>query len=249
MSITADQNTLDIALHRHLEIGNPTQPRPRPKIQSDPKETKIITSETAHLLALGVIEPAVHTPDEFISSTGIVVRKKKCGQYPMILNLKGLNKQIEKHHFKIDTFWSAARLMTPNCLMAPIDPKDAFIQFQLLKNTANILDFTGRVVSTYKHVCQMDFVGPLGFLLSYWIQCTPPWDWKVTWILITYTICAFRVKTPMNHVLNISDTQCFQVWGLWLMQRNHTTTANYILRLCPWLCVNDDYPHRWEKAQ
>lgn len=102
MSITADQDLMDTVQHCYLEIENPTQLRLRPEIQFDSKEEGTITSEIAHLLEeLGVIEPAVHTPDEYIST--IFVRKKKSGQYRMILNLKGLNKHIEKHHFKMDT--------------------------------------------------------------------------------------------------------------------------------------------------
>ena len=60
--------------HYHLEIENPTQLRPRIEIQFDSNEEEIITSEIAHQLELGVIEPSVYTPDEYISS--IFVRKK-----------------------------------------------------------------------------------------------------------------------------------------------------------------------------
>jgi len=123
-SITTDQNTLDIVQHYHLEIGNQNQTRPRPEIQFDSNEKEIIDLEITHLLELGVIEPAVHSPDEYIST--IFVRKKESGKYHTILNLKGLNKHIEKHHFKMDTLWSAVRLMTPNCFMASLDLKDAY---------------------------------------------------------------------------------------------------------------------------
>ena len=91
-----------------MEIGNPNLSRPRPEIQFDSNEKYIIDSEITHLLKLGAIEPAVHSPDEYIST--IFVRKKKSGKYVMILNLKGLNKHIEKHHFKMDTFWSVGLL-------------------------------------------------------------------------------------------------------------------------------------------
>lgn len=43
MSVTSDQNVLDIAQHCHLEICNLTQPRPRPQIQFDHKERETIT--------------------------------------------------------------------------------------------------------------------------------------------------------------------------------------------------------------
>ena len=51
---------------------------------------------------------------------------KRSGKYRMILNLKGLNQHIEKHHFKMDTLWSAVKLMTPNCFMASTDLTDAY---------------------------------------------------------------------------------------------------------------------------
>ena len=43
MSVTSDQNVLNIVQHCHLEICNLTQPRPRPQIQFDPKERETIT--------------------------------------------------------------------------------------------------------------------------------------------------------------------------------------------------------------
>jgi len=99
MSLTAEKKILDTVQHCDLEIGNPNQPWPRAEIQFDSKEKEIINSVNVHMLELGVIEPAVHCPDEYISS--LFVRKKKSGKYCMILNLKGLKKHIEKHHFQI----------------------------------------------------------------------------------------------------------------------------------------------------
>ena len=48
---------------------------PRPEIQFDSNEKDFIDSEITHLLKLAAIEPAVHSPDENISTT--FVRKKK----------------------------------------------------------------------------------------------------------------------------------------------------------------------------
>lgn len=139
MSLTADENILDTVQHCHLEIGNPDQPRPRPEIQFNSEEKAIINAEITHLLKLGVIEPAVHCPNEYISS--IFVRKKKSGKYRMILNLKGLNKYVEKHHFKMDTLWSAVRLMTPNCFMASLDLKDAYYSVPIAEEHRKYLRF------------------------------------------------------------------------------------------------------------
>ena len=155
MGITEGQNILDIVKCCHCEIGNPSQARPRPEIQVDSTEKEIISSEIKHLLELGVIKPAVHSPDEYIST--IFVRKKKSGKYRMILNLKGLNKHITKHHFKMDTLWSAVRLMTSHCFMASIDQKMPTIKFPLLRNIASISGFIGRGSSINTHACQMGF--------------------------------------------------------------------------------------------
>ena len=138
-SITTDQNILDIVQHCHLEIRDPHETRPRPEIQFDSNEKEIIDSEITHMLELGVIEPAVHSPGEYIST--IFVRKTKSGKYRLILNLKGLNQHIEKHHFKMDTLWSAVRLMTPNCFMASIDLTDAYYVVPIAEEHRKYLRF------------------------------------------------------------------------------------------------------------
>lgn len=73
--------------------SKPTQPRSKPEIHFDTKERETITLGNARLSELGLIEPAVHTPDEYISI--ICVREKKSGQYRTILNIKGPKKHIE----------------------------------------------------------------------------------------------------------------------------------------------------------
>ena len=84
----------------------------------------------------------------------------------MISNLKGLNKHIEKHHFKMDTLWSAVRLMTPNYFMASIDLKDAYYVVPIAEEHRKYLRFYGRAAYTNTRACQMGFHVPLGVLLS-----------------------------------------------------------------------------------
>ena len=111
--------------HCHLEINTvPIQTWLRPEIKFDSTEQAIINAEIRTLLQLGVVEHAVHSPGDFISN--MFVSKKKSGKYRMIHNLKGLNKHIEYHHFKMDPMWSAVRLMTPECYTASINLKDAY---------------------------------------------------------------------------------------------------------------------------
>ena len=137
--ITADHNILDILEHCHLEFNTPVcQTHVRPEINYDQTE-KMADREINHLQKLGVIEPACHSSGEFISS--IFVRKKKSGKYRMILNLKGLNRHIEYHHFKMDTLWSAVRLMTPQCYMTSLDLKDAYYSVPIADEHRKYLRF------------------------------------------------------------------------------------------------------------
>lgn len=56
----------------------------------------------------------------------IFLRKKPSGEFRLILNLKGLNKFIEKNHFKLEDFKTAIKLVKKHCFMASIDLKDAY---------------------------------------------------------------------------------------------------------------------------
>ena len=67
--------------------------------------------------------------------------KKKSGKYRLILNLKGLNQHIEKRHLKMDTLWSAVRLMTPNCFVASINLTDAYYLVPIAEEHCKYLRF------------------------------------------------------------------------------------------------------------
>ena len=51
----------------------------------------------------------------------------KDGSFRLILNLKSLNKDMEYHHFKMETLQTAITLMHPQCWFASIDLKDAYL--------------------------------------------------------------------------------------------------------------------------
>lgn len=98
-----------------------------------------IKSETESLLKKGVIEEVEHEEGEFISN--IFLRKKKNGSYRMILNLKELNLSVEYHHFKMDTFEKAIKMITPNAFMASLDIKDAYYSVPIHKDYRKFLKF------------------------------------------------------------------------------------------------------------
>ena len=56
----------------------------------------------------------------------IFLRPKKDGSHRLILNLKHLNKSIEKVHFMLDSLKAAIFLLKKDCYFAPLDIRDAY---------------------------------------------------------------------------------------------------------------------------
>ena len=88
------------------------------------KEEQFIEAEIQKLLEIKVLIEVEHNSDEYLSP--IFVVPKKDGEYRMILNLKTFNKNIDFHHFKMDTFESALKLIRPGCFMASVDLRPEF---------------------------------------------------------------------------------------------------------------------------
>ena len=59
-----------------------------------------------------VIKGVDHTPGEYLSPIFIVPEKN--GEYRMIINLKELNENIVYHHFKMESFESALKVVKKN---------------------------------------------------------------------------------------------------------------------------------------
>ena len=87
-------------------------------------EIVFLQNEIQKLLKKEVISCVSSEDTKYVSN--IFLREKKDGSYRMILNLKGLNKSVEYHKFKMDTLNTAISLITPGCYMASIDYKDAY---------------------------------------------------------------------------------------------------------------------------
>ena len=81
---------------------------------------------------MGVLKEVEHHPDEFLSPIFLV--PKKDGEYRMILNLKTLNESITYHHFKMDTFEIALKLIKPNCYMASVDLRHAYYSINVAES-------------------------------------------------------------------------------------------------------------------
>lgn len=63
--------------------------------------------------------------------SNIFAREKKDGSLRMILNLKDMNKLIDKVHFKMETLEAAISLMQEGCYFTSIDLKDAYFSVSI----------------------------------------------------------------------------------------------------------------------
>ena len=97
--------------HHHIEFEAeyPTQAVQPNKINFSAAEIMIIDAEIAKLVTKEVLQVKNRVPDGFISN--IFIHPKKDGAFRMILNLKPLNKFVDYHHFKMDTFCTALKLI------------------------------------------------------------------------------------------------------------------------------------------
>ena len=113
--ITSDPVILDIVQHCHIEFSPGCDPERSFCFRQNfaANESEIIDNEIQKLLELKVLEEVEHTEGEYLSPIFIV--PKKDGEYRMILNLKELNENIVYHHFKMETFESALKLVKKNC--------------------------------------------------------------------------------------------------------------------------------------
>ncbi|MEW8548334.1 MAG: reverse transcriptase domain-containing protein [Candidatus Thiodiazotropha sp.] len=124
--ITSDDAVLDIVQHCHIQLKEGFNPinTTIPHRSFSVQEEQIIQDEIQKLLEMKVLIEVEHCPEEFLSP--IFVVPKKDGEYRMILNLKNFNENIDYHHFKMDTFESALKLIKPNCFMASVDLRHAY---------------------------------------------------------------------------------------------------------------------------
>ena len=140
-SLTNDPVILDAIKHHHIEFEAeyPTQTVQPNKINFSAAEIMIIDAEIAKLVSKEVLQVTNCVPGGFISN--IFIRPKKDGAFRMILNLKPLNKFVDYHHFKMDTFRTALKLIRPGCFMASVDLKDAYYSIPIAEEDRKLLMF------------------------------------------------------------------------------------------------------------
>ena len=138
--ITSDSEVLNCVKGQYIEFSTQPTKNLGPKRKTfNISDSLIIEAEIQKLLDKGVIVPTQHESGEYILP--IFVANKKDGSYRMILNLKSFNQHVEYQHFKMDSVWTAIRLMTPNCYMASVDLKDAYYSVPIAKPHQKYLRF------------------------------------------------------------------------------------------------------------
>ena len=105
-----------------VELENVKLPEKK-EINFKNEERKTVEEEIKKLLDKKVIHQVQDVQGQVVSN--VFVRRKKDGSYRMILNLKDMNKLIEKKKFKMETLKSAISLMKENCFFASLDLKEA----------------------------------------------------------------------------------------------------------------------------
>lgn len=150
--ITSDDAVLDIVQHCHIQLKEGTNPinTSLPHSFFNVKEEQIIQDEIQKLLEMKVLIEVEHCSEEFLSP--IFVVPKKDGEYRMILNLKNFNENIDYHHFKMDTFESAIKLIKPDCFMASIDLRHAYYSIFIAEDDQVKLRF-GFKGKIFQYVC------------------------------------------------------------------------------------------------
>ena len=102
-------------------------------------QQEIIDNEIQKLLKKKVIVKCDHEEGEIISPT--FLKEKPDGSFRFILNLKKLNENITKIHFKMETIMSILKLVTPLTYFTKIDLKDAYYTIPVSPSHQKYLKF------------------------------------------------------------------------------------------------------------
>ena len=96
----------------------------------------VIDDEIEKLLQRNVTTRCDHEEGEIISP--IFLQKKFDDSFKLILNLKSLNKNIEKQHLKMETITSILKLVIPNIYFTKTDLKDGYYTIPRTLRTSKI---------------------------------------------------------------------------------------------------------------
>lgn len=137
--ITSDVEILQTISGLHIPIMQLPKQRKGVNYPTNEKMDIFISEEIERLIKKQVIERSQHEPGEYISPTFVI--EKTDGGYKFILNLKKLNKEIDKKKFKMQTLKSILCLVRPNAFMAKLNIKDAYYSIPMHHKSRKLLKF------------------------------------------------------------------------------------------------------------
>ena len=106
--LTSDKWILNVICGYNIEFENtPIQNKESKELVFNSDETNMVQREIENIWQKDIIHSVTNVRNQYISN--IFARPKKDGTYRVILNLKVLNCEIEKHHFKMETLKSASQ--------------------------------------------------------------------------------------------------------------------------------------------
>ncbi|XP_050512905.1 uncharacterized protein LOC126888594 [Diabrotica virgifera virgifera] len=104
-----------------------------------PLERLVIKHSVNDLLLSGAISSASPCENQFVSNIFLV--PKTDGSYRLVLNLKNFNRFVKTKHFKIEDRKTVSSLIIPNCYMATVDLKDAYLLVPIREGHRKYLRF------------------------------------------------------------------------------------------------------------
>jgi hypothetical protein len=139
-SITNDAVILSMIKDCGIELED----LPSQEIEPEPyhfprwKQQKI-NSKITEMCQMRIIEPTDSSVTQFVSN--IFTREKPDGSLRILLDLSEFNLSVVYRHFKMENLITAVNLMTPGCLMASIDWKDAYFSVSVQEQDRKYLRF------------------------------------------------------------------------------------------------------------
>ena len=138
--LTSDRNILSIVhVGLKLEFTNLPPEKAPFEYPRGKKEYDIIDNEISQLLRKGVVEYCHSEEGEYFSN--LFTTSKKDGSFRTILNLKYLNLECDKTHFKMESLKQALHMIRPGTYLGSIDIKDAFYSVPIHESHKKYLKF------------------------------------------------------------------------------------------------------------
>ena len=116
----------------------------------DKIQEKEIDNEIDNLLRLGVIKQVNFDKDQYISSI-FTVPYKDTKEQRMILNSRELNTFITPHHFKMDTFEMALKLVKQDCYFGSIHLRHVYYSVSIAEEDQKYVRFIWK--KKYQYSC------------------------------------------------------------------------------------------------